>query len=168
MSGKILPEVYHPIFSGLEAQKAIKLIKDTFERKIAEKLNLLRVSAPLMVPSDTGVNDMLNGFERPVEFEVKETHRNLQIVQSLAKWKRIALKRYGMEVGTGLYTDMNAIRRDEETDNIHSIYVDQWDWEKIIRKEDRTMEYLQKTVEDIFETFKLTEDVLINAYPEKN
>jgi aspartate--ammonia ligase len=120
-----------------------------------------------MVPSDTGVNDMLNGFERPVEFEVKETHRNLQIVQSLAKWKRIALKRYGMEVGTGLYTDMNAIRRDEETDNIHSIYVDQWDWEKIIRKEDRTMEYLQKTVEDIFETFKLTEDVLINAYPEK-
>ena len=167
MSGKILPEVYHPIFSGLEAQKAIKLIKDTFERKIAEKLNLLRVSAPLMVPSDTGVNDMLNGFERPVEFEVKETHRNLQIVQSLAKWKRIALKRYGMEVGTGLYTDMNAIRRDEETDNIHSIYVDQWDWEKIIRKEDRTMEYLQKTVEDIFETFKLTEDILINAYPEK-
>ena len=167
MSGNILPEVYHPIFSGLEAQKAIKLIKDTFERKIAEKLNLLRVSAPLMVPSDTGVNDMLNGFERPVEFEVKETHRNLQIVQSLAKWKRIALKRYGMEVGTGLYTDMNAIRRDEETDNIHSIYVDQWDWEKIIRKEDRTMEYLQKTVEDIFETFKLTEDVLINAYPEK-
>jgi aspartate--ammonia ligase len=167
MSGKILPEVYHPIFSGLEAQKAIKLIKDTFERKIAEKLNLLRVSAPLMVPSDTGVNDMLNGYERPVEFEVKETHRNLQIVQSLAKWKRIALKRYGMEVGTGLYTDMNAIRRDEETDNIHSIYVDQWDWEKIIRKEDRTMEYLKKTVEDIFETFKLTEDILINAYPEK-
>ena len=167
MSGKILPEVYHPIFSGLEAQKAIKLIKDTFERKIAEKLNLLRVSAPLMVPSDTGVNDMLNGYERPVEFEVKETHRNLQIVQSLAKWKRIALKRYGMEVGTGLYTDMNAIRRDEITDNIHSIYVDQWDWEKIIRKEDRTMDYLQKTVEDIFEAFKLAEDVLINAYPEK-
>jgi aspartate--ammonia ligase len=120
-----------------------------------------------MVPSDTGVNDMLNGFERPVEFEVKETHRNLQIVQSLAKWKRIALKRYGMEVGTGLYTDMNAIRRDEITDNIHSIYVDQWDWEKIIRKEDRTMDYLQKTVEDIFEAFKLAEDVLINAYPEK-
>ena len=167
MSGKILPEVYHPIFSGLEAQKAIKLIKDTFERKIAEKLNLLRVSAPLMVPSDTGVNDMLNGYERPVEFEVKETHRNLQIVQSLAKWKRIALKRYGMEVGTGLYTDMNAIRRDEETDNIHSIYVDQWDWEKIIRKEDRTMEYLKKTVEDIYEAFKLTEEVLINAYQEK-
>ena len=167
MSGKILPEVYHPIFSGLEAQKAIKLIKDTFERKIAEKLNLLRVSAPLMVPSDTGVNDMLNGYERPVEFEVKETHRNLQIIQSLAKWKRIALKRYGFQQGTGLYTDMNAIRRDEETDNIHSIYVDQWDWEKIIKKEERTTEYLQKTVQDIFEVFKLTEEVLINAYPEK-
>ena len=167
MSGKILPEVYHPIFSGVEAQKAIKLIKDTFERKLAEQLNLIRVSAPLMVPSDTGVNDMLNGYERPVEFEVKETHRNLQIVQSLAKWKRIALKRYGFEIGAGLYTDMNAIRRDEETDNIHSIYVDQWDWEKIIRKEDRTMEYLKKTVEDIYEAFKLTEEVLINAYPEK-
>ena len=167
MSGKILPEVYHPIFSGMEAQQAIKLIKDTFERKLAEQLNLIRVSAPLMVPSDTGVNDMLNGYERPVEFEVKETHRNLQIVQSLAKWKRIALKRYGFEIGAGLYTDMNAIRRDEETDNIHSIYVDQWDWEKIIRKEDRTMEYLKKTVEDIYEAFKLTEEVLINAYPEK-
>ena len=167
MSNKILPEIYHPIFKGIEAQIAIKLIKDTFERKLAEKLNLTRVSAPLMVPSDTGVNDMLNGYERPVEFEVKETHRNLQIIQSLAKWKRIALKRYGFQQGTGLYTDMNAIRRDEETDNIHSIYVDQWDWEKIIKKEERTTEYLQKTVQDIFEVFKLTEEVLINAYPEK-
>ena len=167
MSNKILPEIYHPIFTGIEAQIAIKLIKDTFERKLAEKLNLTRVSAPLMVPSDTGVNDMLNGYERPVEFEVKETHRNLQIIQSLAKWKRIALKRYGFQQGTGLYTDMNAIRRDEETDNIHSIYVDQWDWEKIIKKEERTTEYLQKTVQDIFEVFKLTEEVLINAYPEK-
>jgi aspartate--ammonia ligase len=167
MSNKILPEIYHPIFTGIEAQIAIKFIKDTFERKLAEKLNLTRVSAPLMVPSDTGVNDMLNGYERPVEFEVKETHRNLQIIQSLAKWKRIALKRYGFQQGTGLYTDMNAIRRDEETDNIHSIYVDQWDWEKIIKKEERTTEYLQKTVQDIFEVFKLTEEVLINAYPEK-
>ena len=167
MSNKILPEIYHPIFTGIEAQIAIKLIKDTFERKLAEKLNLIRVSAPLMVPSDTGVNDMLNGYERPVEFEVKETHRNLQIIQSLAKWKRIALKRYGFQQGTGLYTDMNAIRRDEETDNIHSIYVDQWDWEKIIGKEQRTTEYLQQTVKDIFEVFKLTEEILINAYPEK-
>jgi aspartate--ammonia ligase len=167
MSTKILPEVYHPIFPGIEAQVAIKFIKDTFERKLAETLNLTRVSAPLMVPSDTGVNDMLNGYERPVEFEVKETHRNMQIIQSLAKWKRIALKKYGFEPHAGLYTDMNAIRRDEDTDNIHSIYVDQWDWEKIIRKEDRTMDFLKKTVEDIYEVFKITEEALINAYPEK-
>ena len=167
MSTKILPEVYNPIFPGIEAQVAIKFIKDTFERKLAETLNLTRVSAPLMVPSDTGVNDMLNGYERPVEFEVKETHKNLQIIQSLAKWKRIALKKYGFEPHAGLYTDMNAIRRDEDTDNIHSIYVDQWDWEKIIRKEDRTMDFLKKTVEDIYKVFKITEEALINAYPEK-
>jgi aspartate--ammonia ligase len=167
MSAKILPEVYHPIFPGIEAQVAIKFIKDTFERKLAETLNLTRVSAPLMVPSNTGVNDMLNGYERPVEFEVKETHRNMQIIQSLAKWKRIALKKYGFEPHAGLYTDMNAIRRDEDTDNIHSIYVDQWDWEKIIRKEDRTMDFLKKTVEDIYKVFKITEEALINAYPEK-
>lgn len=167
MSTKILPEVYHPIFPGIEAQVAIKFIKDTFERKLAETLNLTRVSAPLMVPSDTGVNDMLNGYERPVEFEVKETHRNMQIIQSLAKWKRIALKKYGFQPHAGLYTDMNAIRRDEDTDNIHSIYVDQWDWEKIIKKEDRTMNFLKKTVEDIYEVFKTTEEALINAYPEK-
>jgi aspartate--ammonia ligase len=167
MSAKILPEVYHPIFPGIEAQKAIKLIKDKFEQKLAEKLNLIRVSAPLMVQSDTGINDMLNGYERPVEFEVKETHKKLQIIQSLAKWKRIALKKYRFKEGEGLYTDMNAIRRDEVTDNIHSIYVDQWDWEKIIKKEDRTMDFLKKTVEDIYEVFKIVEDVLIKAYPEK-
>ena len=167
MSAKILPEVYHPIFSGIEAQIAIKLIKDTFEKKLAETLNLTRVSAPLMVPSDTGVNDLLNGYERPVEFDVKETKRNLQIVQSLAKWKRIALKRYGFKPGEGLYTDMNAIRRDEDTDNIHSIYVDQWDWEKIITKEDRNEEYLKKVVRDIFQVFKKTEDVLFEAFPDK-
>ena len=167
MSTKIIPQVYKPIFEGLEAQKAIKLIKDTFERKLAEKLNLIRVSAPLMVPSDTGVNDLLNGYERPVEFDVKETKRKLQIVQSLAKWKRIALKRYGFKPGEGLYTDMNAIRRDEDTDNIHSIYVDQWDWEKIITKEDRNEEYLKKIVREIFDVFKLTEEVLIKAFPEK-
>jgi aspartate--ammonia ligase len=168
MSTKIIPQVYKPIFEGLEAQKAIKLIKDTFERKLAEKLNLTRVSAPLMVPSDTGVNDLLNGYERPVEFDVKETKRKLQIVQSLAKWKRIALKRYGFKPGEGLYTDMNAIRRDEDTDNIHSIYVDQWDWEKIITKEDRNEEYLKKIVREIFDVFKSTEEVLIKAFPEKH
>ena len=167
MSAKILPEVYHPIFPGIEAQKAIKLIKDTFERRLAENLNLTRVSASLMVPSDTGVNDLLNGYERPVEFEVKETKRKLQIVQSLAKWKRIALKRYGFKPGEGLYTDMNAIRRDEDTDNLHSIYVDQWDWEKIITKEERNEEYLKKVVRDIFQVFKKTEDVLFEAFPDK-
>ena len=168
MSTKIVPLVYKPIFEKLEAQKAIKLIKDTFEKKLAEALNIIRVSAPLMVPSDTGENDLLNGYERPVEFDVKETKRKLQIVQSLAKWKRMALKKYGFQVGSGLYTDMNAIRRDEDTDNIHSIYVDQWDWEKIITKEERNEEYLKKTVRQIFEVFKLTEDVLIKAFPEKN
>ena len=167
MSTKIIPQVYKPIFDKLEAQKAIKLIKDTFERKLAQQLNLIRVSAPLMVPSDTGINDLLNGYERPVEFDVKETKRNLQIVQSLAKWKRMALKRYGFKPGEGLYTDMNAIRRDEDTDNIHSIYVDQWDWERIITKEERNVEFLKKIVRLIFQTFKLTEDTLINAFPEK-
>ena len=167
MSAKIVPLVYRPIFEKLEAQKAIKLIKDTFEAKLAKALNLTRVSAPLMVPSDTGVNDLLNGYERPVEFDIKETKRNVQIVQSLAKWKRMALKRYGFEPGAGLYTDMNAIRRDEDTDNIHSIYVDQWDWERIITKEERNYEFLQKIVRDIFEVFKQTEDVLIKAFPEK-
>ena len=167
MSTKVIPQVYKPIFEGVEAQKAIKLIKDTFERELAESLNLTRVSAPLMVPSDTGVNDLLNGYERPVEFDVKETKRKLQIVQSLAKWKRIALKRYGFKPGEGLYTDMNAIRRDEDTDNIHSIYVDQWDWEKIITKEERNEEYLKKIVRQIFGVFKSTEEVLFKAFPEK-
>ena len=167
MSTKIIPQIYKPIFEKLEAQKAIKLIKDTFEKQLAHNLNLIRVSAPLMVPSDTGVNDLLNGYERPVEFDVKETKRNLQIVQSLAKWKRMALKKYGFKPGEGLYTDMNAIRRDEDTDNVHSIYVDQWDWEKIITKEDRNEEYLKKTVREIFDVFKLTENILIEAFPEK-
>ena len=167
MSTKIIPQIYKPIFEKLEAQKAIKLIKDTFEKQLAHNLNLMRVSAPLMVPSDTGVNDLLNGYERPVEFDVKETKRNLQIVQSLAKWKRMALKKYGFKPGEGLYTDMNAIRIDEDTDNVLSIYVDQWDWEKIITKEDRNEEYLKKTVREIFDAFKLTENILIEAFPEK-
>jgi aspartate--ammonia ligase len=167
MSTKIVPLVYKPIFEKLEAQKAIKLIKDTFERILAEQLNLIRVSAPLVVPSDTGLNDLLNGVERPVEFDIKETKRNAQIVQSLAKWKRMALKKYGFKPGEGLYTDMNAIRRDEDTDNLHSIYVDQWDWERIITKEERNLEFLKKIVRLIFETFKKTEDILVKAFPEK-
>ena len=167
MSTKIVPLVYKPIFEKLEAQKAIKLIKDTFEANLAKKLNLIRVSAPLMVPSDTGINDNLNGVERPVEFDVKETGKKLQVVQSLAKWKRMALKRYGFKPGEGLYTDMNAIRRDEATDNLHSIYVDQWDWEKIITKENRNFDYLKGVVRNILDAFKETEEVLVNAYPEK-
>ena len=167
MSTKFVPEVYQPIFVKLEAQKAIKFIKDTFERVLAEALNLIRVSAPLMVPSNTGVNDLLNGVERPVEFDVLETKQKLQIVQSLAKWKRMALKKYGFQPGSGLYTDMNAIRRDEMTDNIHSIYVDQWDWEKIITKEERNEEYLKKTVRQIFNVFKVTEEKFIKEFPEK-
>ena len=167
MSTKVVPEVYQPIFVKLEAQKAIKFIKDTFERALAEALNLIRVSAPLMVPSNTGVNDLLNGVERPVEFDVLETKQKLQIVQSLAKWKRMALQKYGFKPGAGLYTDMNAIRRDEMTDNIHSIYVDQWDWEKIITKEERNEEYLKKTVRQIFNVFKVTEEKFIKEFPEK-
>ena len=167
MSTKIVPLVYKPIFEKIEAQKAIKLIKNTFENALAENLNLTRVSAPLIVPSDTGLNDLLNGYERPVEFDIKETKRNVQIVQSLAKWKRMALKRYGFKPGEGLYTDMNAIRRDEDTDNLHSIYVDQWDWERIITKEERNMEFLKKIVRSILEAFKVTEDVLLKAFPEK-
>ena len=167
MSTKFVPEVYQPIFVKFEAQKAIKFIKDTFERTLAEALNLIRVSAPLMVPSNTGVNDLLNGVERPVEFDVLETKQKLQIVQSLAKWKRMALKKYGFQPGSGLYTDMNAIRRDEMTDNIHSIYVDQWDWEKIITKEERNEEYLKKTVRQIFNVFKVTEEKFIKEFPEK-
>ena len=116
---------------------------------------------------DTGINDNLNGVERPVEFDVKETGKKLQVVQSLAKWKRMALKRYGFKPGEGLYTDMNAIRRDEATDNLHSIYVDQWDWEKIITKENRNFDYLKEVVRNILEAFKETEEVLVNAYPEK-
>ena len=167
MSHYIIPSSYKPIFEKLEAQKVIKLIKDTFEKLLSEKLNLVRVSAPIIVPSDTGVNDLLNGYERPVEFDVKETKRKLQIVQSLAKWKRIALKKYGFNINEGLYTDMNAIRRDEDTDNIHSIYVDQWDCERIISKEERNVDYLKIIVRDIFDVFKMTENVLIENYPDK-
>ena len=140
-----IPENYRSLLSIYDTQKAIGLLKRLFEDQLAANLNLFRVSAPLFVEESTGLNDNLNGYERPVEFDVKETKRNLQIVQSLAKWKRIALKRYGFKPGEGLYTDMNAIRRDEDTDNLHSIYVEQWDWEKIITKEERNEEYLKKT-----------------------
>ncbi len=141
---------YHNKLSLIETEKAIKFIKDGFQKKLADALNLTRVSAPLFVFQNTGLNDDLNGVERKVEFSAKDLTGNIQVVQSLAKWKRNALHNYGFSVGEGIYTDMNAIRRDEDLDNLHSIYVDQWDWEKVIRKEDRNLDYLFDTVKAIY------------------
>lgn len=152
-------------FTVRESQEGIKLIKDFFERKLAEKLNLTRVSAPLFVKANTGINDNLSGVEKAVSFSMRKYGQELEIVQSLAKWKRMALKSYEFAVGEGLYTDMNAIRPDEYVDNIHSIYVDQWDWELVIDKGDRTIEFLKRIVDKIFEALKETE-IYINAiYP---
>jgi aspartate--ammonia ligase len=150
-----------------ETEVAIKAIKDFFEAGLSKKLNLTRVSAPLFVLGSSGLNDNLNGVERPVSFDalaLKDTE--VQIVQSLAKWKRLALQRYGFSVGEGLYTDMNAIRRDEELDRLHSIYVDQWDWEKILRHEDRTPETLKEIVESIYSVFLDTEKHIFKLYPQ--
>ncbi|MBQ3235019.1 MAG: aspartate--ammonia ligase [Clostridia bacterium] len=149
MKSLVIPKSYKPNCDLITNQKAIKFVKDNFERVFAEKLNLTRVSAPILVFSDTGLNDDLSGVERAVRFDVKELGRDAEIVHSLAKWKRTALKKYGFKSGYGLYTDMNAIRRDDSVDNIHSIYVDQWDWEKVINRADRTVEYLQQTVQTI-------------------
>lgn len=163
----IIPEGYHSTLDLKRTEIAIKRLKDYFERELAYKLNLTRVSAPLFVKKRTGLNDDLNGVERPVEFDaldLKDDH--IQIVHSLAKWKRMALHRYGFEVGEGLYTDMNAIRRDETLDNLHSIYVDQWDWEKVINKEDRNIDTLKSIVKDIYDIFKDTEDFINSKYPE--
>lgn len=160
----IIPEGYKPVLNLKETEIAIKTIKDFFERKLAEKLNLLRVSAPLFVRTKTGLNDNLSGIERPVVFDMKNDKYNLEIVHSLAKWKRMALKRYKFEVGEGIYTDMDAIRRDEEFDNTHSIYVDQWDWEKIIDVKDRNEEKLKEVVRKIYDVCKDTEKHLCNLY----
>ncbi len=162
----IIPKQYKPLLDIRETEIAIKLIKDTFERELAKELNLVRVSAPLFVRPETGLNDNLNGIERPVSFDIKCMNgAEVEIVHSLAKWKRMALKRYGFAPGEGLYTDMNAIRRDEELDNLHSIYVDQWDWEKIILKEQRNRETLKDIVRAIFRVFKRTESIVRGAYP---
>lgn len=166
MSKLILPQGYKSSTDLRQTQKAIKLIKDTFQSKLAAALNLQRVSAPLFVEENSGLNDDLNGIERPVGFDIKQTGVKAVIVHSLAKWKRMALKLYGFEQGTGLYTDMNAIRRDEETDNLHSIYVDQWDWELIISKEQRTQEFLRQTVNKIAGVLADTLDVLKHNYPQ--
>lgn len=166
MSKIVIPDGYKSPIGIKETEVAIKEVKDFFERALANELNLTRVSAPLFVMPGTGLNDNLNGVERPVSFGIKEqNNKEAEIVHSLAKWKRFALKRYGFSRGEGLYTDMSAIRRDEETDNLHSIYVDQWDWEKIIDKKDRTEETLKAVVNAIYEAIKITEDYLSNKYP---
>ena len=165
MSNLYIPDHYSPALNLKETQVAIKRLKDFFQRELAAELNLKRVSAPLFVSPDSGLNDNLNGVERPVSFGVKEQDDSpFEIVHSLAKWKRLALKRYGFREGEGLYTDMNAIRRDEETDNLHSIYVDQWDWEKIISKEDRNEKTLRDVVKSIYEALRITEKYMANKY----
>ncbi|WP_454980655.1 aspartate--ammonia ligase [Capnocytophaga haemolytica] len=165
MQKSIIPEGYRSPQNIMETEIAIKRIKDFFERELAEALHLTRISAPLFVKRDTGLNDNLNGVERPVAFEMKAAEGEvIEIVHSLAKWKRLALKRYGVGVGQGIYTDMNAIRRDEDLDNTHSIYVDQWDWERVITAEDRTLDFLRFIVGKIYEVFKRTEAMLANTY----
>lgn len=165
MEHLIIPEGYQSPLSIRETEVAIKEIKDHFERSLAKSLHLTRVSAPLFVKPESGLNDNLNGVERPVSFGIKEQNdAEVEIVHSLAKWKRYALKRYGFHSGEGLYTDMNAIRRDEDTDNIHSLYVDQWDWEKVISKEERNTETLQYTVRKVYAALKDTEDYISRRY----
>ncbi len=166
MNKIFIPEGYRPLLDAYNKQRAIAYIKQTFQAEFASALNLKRVSAPLFVTEDSGLNDNLNGYERPVSFDVPAIGTNAQVVHSLAKWKRLALKRYDFAVGNGLYTDMNAIRRDEELDNLHSIYVDQWDWEKIITRETRTVEYLKNTVTAIVSAICNTNDQLQVRYPQ--
>lgn len=157
--------MYKPTMSPKETQKAIKLIKVFFEHELSERLNLTRVSAPLFVEKGTGINDDLNGIERPVSFDIKASGKDFEIVQSLAKWKRKALKDYDFTLGEGLYTNMNAIRRDEDLDRIHSVYVDQWDWEKIIGEGERNLSTLKETVQVIYSVFKDAEIMLKHHYP---
>ena len=167
MSHLILPENYDPIIDLMESQRAIKKIKDYFQQELAYGLNLRRVSAPLFVNPATGLNDNLNGVERRVNFTLKDINElEVEVVQSLAKWKRMALHEYGFRVGEGLYTNMNAIRRDEEPDNLHSCYVDQWDWEMVIRKEERTTEKLMEVVRQIFKIIKHMEHEVWYKYPQ--
>lgn len=161
----IIPKDYNPVLDLRDTEIAIKLVKDFFETELAKALNLTRVSAPIMVHPESGLNDNLNGVERPVSFDVLETGATVEIVHSLAKWKRQALKTYGFSVGEGLYTDMNAIRRDEETDNIHSIFVDQWDWERIMAPSERNEQFLRDIVGRIYMTLRKTEGFVCAHYP---
>ena len=165
MSKVIIPEGYQPILDQRETQRAIKKVKDYFQQELAYGLQLRRVTAPLFVFPESGLNDTLNGYERRVEFTIKDMDEaKVEVVQSLAKWKRMALGKYGVEPGKGIYTDMNAIRRDEEMDNLHSVYVDQWDWEKVITKEQRTEEYLEETVRTIYNAIKNLSDYVNRLY----
>ena len=165
MSKVYLPDCYHTPLPVYEMQRAIEFIKSSFQTNLSNALNLRRVSAPLFVEAGSGVNDDLNGVERPVAFDVPDVGVDGQVVHSLAKWKRLALKRYDFRTGKGLFADMNAIRRDEEVDNLHSVYVDQWDWEKVIEREDRSVEYLKRTVRDIVGAISETADALNVAFP---
>lgn len=165
MEQLIIPKNYRSQLNLHDTQIAIKTVKDFFQNLLSLSLNLSRVSAPLFVTPESGLNDNLNGVERPVSFDIKEQNgQNAEVVHSLAKWKRFALHKYGFSAGEGLYTDMNAIRRDEDTDNIHSIFVDQWDWEKIITKEQRTLDYLQNTVKMVYRTLRKTEKYMAVQY----
>ena len=166
MNKLFIPKDYKPALDVYRTQKAIAFIKETFQARLAAALNLKRVSAPLFVAESSGLNDNLNGYERPVSFDIPAVGESAQVVHSLAKWKRLALKEYDFFVGNGLYTDMNAIRRDEELDNIHSIYVDQWDWEKVISDSDRTIDYLIDTVNKIVGVICDTNDLLKVDFPE--
>ena len=157
--------MYQSRLDLIETELAIKQVKDAFEKNLAQALDLTRVSAPLFVPAGSGINDDLNGVERPVSFDVKATGSTVEIVHSLAKWKRYALKKYGFPVHRGLYCDMNAIRRDEELDELHSVYVDQWDWEKVIAREDRTPAFLEATVRTIYAVMRQTAQGICDAFP---
>ena len=165
MSKTVVPQDYKSLLGLYDTQKAIGLIKTIFQEKLSLALHLNRVTAPLFVPQGSGLNDDLNGVERPVQFDVPCLDDHAEVVHSLAKWKRYALYKYGYRPGQGLVTDMNAIRRDEELDNLHSIYVDQWDWERVITKENRTLEFLQETVCDIVDAVCATSDELRWKFP---
>ena len=163
-----LPKNYKNLLGSVEStEKAIKAVKDMFQTNLSAQLALLRVTAPMIVMTGTGINDDLNSVERPVRFPIKDMNeQQAEVVHSLAKWKRLKLGEMGIQPGRGIYTDMNALRPDEELDNIHSIYVDQWDWEKVIRKEDRTLDYLKRTVRRIYEAIKVTENKLYVEFPQ--
>ncbi|MEE1078318.1 MAG: aspartate--ammonia ligase [Agathobacter sp.] len=165
MANLIIPKDYESALNLHDTQIAIKTVKDYFQGMLSRRLNLSRVSAPLFVDPASGLNDNLNGYERPVAFGIKEQNeKEAEVVHSLAKWKRYALKKYDFMLGEGIYTDMNAIRRDEDTDNIHSIFVDQWDWEKVMRKDDRNLEYLKDTVRKVYKCIYKTEQYLAIEY----